>query len=104
MPIVKSVLDNGGGITLKISGKFDVRLHRDFFDAYADSAKPGFIYRVDLSRVSYIDSSALGLLISLKEYAQKHSATVSIINPSELARKTIEAAFFHEIFDIVLQT
>ena len=100
MPITKSVLDNGRGITLKVSGRFDLLLNRDLQKAYSGTARPGMIYRLDLADVSYIDSSALDLIISLQQYASQHGAKVKLINPSPVASKALELALFNDSFDI----
>ena len=41
-------------------------LHQSFRDAYRNVDVPGTIFKVDLSKATYMDSSALGMILAAK--------------------------------------
>ncbi len=93
MPINAQLSSNGQELTLSIDGRFDFNLHREFREAV--KASPGVHRcRVDLSGTSYLDSSALGMLLLLKDHARE----VEIVGCSSEVRKVLEIANFHRIF------
>ena len=51
---------------------------------------------VDLSRTSYLDSSALGMLLLLRE----RCADVRVENASDDVRKVLEIANFQRLFEL----
>jgi anti-anti-sigma factor len=62
----------GGAATIALSGRFDFSAHQAFREACAaalDAAQIGEL-KVDLAGVDYLDSSALGMLLLLREKAQ----------------------------------
>jgi len=57
-----------GRTTIKLQGRFDFDSHREFREAVeAAIAEVGTQISVDLGMVDYLDSSALGMLLMLKE-------------------------------------
>ena len=57
-------------------------------------------FRIDLSQVSHIDSTGLGLLLMFNDMAKKKSASVSLVNPTVSARHAFELAHFGELFTL----
>ncbi|HTQ04706.1 MAG TPA: STAS domain-containing protein [Polyangiaceae bacterium] len=53
---------------IELSGRFDFSCRTDFRASYVD-APEGTHFQVDLSRVDYVDSSALGMLLLLRDRA-----------------------------------
>jgi anti-anti-sigma factor len=100
MSVTKTTLDNAGGINLKVTGEFGVNLSKSFHSAYAGTAKPGLTYRIDLSKVSSIDSAGLWILVEMTEYAHANGAKVKIIGASEVAKKAVDLEVMKEAFDI----
>ena len=95
MGIATSTSDDGKVITMKIDGRFDFSLHKDFRQAYKE--KPGDVeYRVDLSATEYLDSSALGMLLLLKKHAE--NGKVIIHKPSEEVARVLTIANFDKVF------
>lgn len=89
-----------GTLTLKLTGRLDFAKHKSFSDAYSSQA-PNSVqhYILDMSDLTYLDSSALGMLLLLKDFAS-NSARISIINCSKDVCKIFEIANFHQLFDI----
>jgi anti-anti-sigma factor len=92
---------NGKQLTLKIDGRFDFNLHKEFRRAYEQARQPGIQYIVDMSRTEYLDSSALGMLLLLREHAGGDRADVQIVQCNPAIRKILATANFHQLFTIV---
>lgn len=87
-------------VRIQIMGRFDFRAHAEFRDAYRKTGQPGDRYVVDLDRTEYLDSSALGMLLLLREAAGDDSAHVEIINCRPGIRRIFTIARFEQLFTI----
>lgn len=88
-------------ITLFIEGRFDFSLHRAFSGAYRDYPKGTKKYVVDLSKVQYMDSSAMGMLLQLREHAQKDAKdSVVLANASAGVADILRIANFEKLFTV----
>ena len=68
-----------GEVMINISGRFDFNLYQDFRNAYKQSDNPAAArYVIDMSGADYMDSSALGMLLLLRERAGGDKANISI--------------------------
>lgn len=89
-----------GVATLLLAGRFDFNSQKDFRMAYTpllqDAATRSL--RIDFARVSYLDSSALGMLMLMRERAQEVGKSVELINPNETVRKILVIANFGKLF------
>ena len=83
-----------------VSNQFDFSLHQTFRDAYRTVSTPGAVFIVDLARATYMDSSALGMILLLKEHADKLSGKVIISSPNESVLKILKIANFDQFVTI----
>lgn len=58
---------------------------------------------LDLSSVTFLDSSGLGALISLHKTMRSRNGTVRLINPAANVRQILELTRLHRVFEIVNQ-
>lgn len=88
--------------TLTLSGRFDFTLHKDFRDAYEQALANKAVKQIDINLrdVEYLDSSALGMLLLLKDRAAQTGAGISLSNCRETVRQILEIANFHKLFPI----
>lgn len=90
---------NGKELVLEIKGQFDFALHKPFRQAYR--GRDGLdTYRVDLGRAEYMDSSALGMLLLLREHAVSQGARVVLCNCQEEVERILQIANFQQLFEI----
>lgn len=89
-----------GEIVINIDGRFDFSSHGDFNRAFVSSDGSLNHYTVDLTGASYLDSSALGMLLLLREHAGNDSERVVLRNPSPEVRNLLEIANFQQLFRI----
>lgn len=100
MAITNQVSDDGKEVTIFVSGRFDFQLYDDFRGAYSDTAGEGVEYTVDMSGTEYLDSSALGMLLLLREHAGGNSAKIAIKNMREEVKKILAVANFEKLFSL----
>ncbi len=87
-------------VRISVSGRFDFEEHQAFRAAYRHTPGPGTRYVVDLSRAEYMDSSALGMLLLLREHAGGDLADVRVTGAPEGVRKVLDIANFGRLFTI----
>ncbi|RVU30075.1 STAS domain-containing protein [Neptunomonas marina] len=100
MPISASVSDDKRHVNISISDRFDYSLHQPFRDSYKDVKQSGVTYKLDLSQASYMDSSALGMVLLLKEHADGQGSKVVIAKPHPSVAKILKIANFDRFVTI----
>ncbi|MCW8956782.1 MAG: STAS domain-containing protein [Gammaproteobacteria bacterium] len=93
-------LDDKKTIVMSIQGRFDFSLHTLFRDAYKDEELNDCVFIVDLMATEYIDSSALAMLVLLKEHAETMGSTVLIKNQNQGILNVLNTANFDKLFKI----
>jgi len=88
---------DGSRHTIAIGGRFDFKLHKEFREAYKNVG-PATHLTVDLGQAEYMDSSALGMLLLLREHLGGNQAKVSIVNCAPEIKKILQIANFHKLF------
>ncbi len=100
MAITARESDDGKSVTILVNERFDFSGHREFRDAYRNRDALDLVYRVDLSTAEYMDSSALGMLLLLKEHADSKKSRVVLVQPSPAISQVLTLANFNQLFDI----
>ncbi|EKT4521093.1 STAS domain-containing protein [Pseudomonas putida] len=87
-------------LTIKVTGRFDFGRHQEFRNAYErQPVRPDSVV-VDLKDATYLDSSALGMLLLLRDHEGGEDACISVINTSPDVRKILAISNFEKLFDI----
>ena len=101
MAVTSEISPDGTKLTIAIKGRFDFAKHQDFRAAYEGSAyKPASSVVVDLKDTTYVDSSALGMLLLLRDHAGGDDADIRVINSNLDVRKILAISNFDKLFDI----
>ena len=100
MGINMTVSDGGSKVTIAVTGKFDFQLYDEFRASYADTSGNGTEYVINLSDTEYLDSSALGMLLLLREHAGGESSNIEITQASPEVRKILDVANFGKLFKL----
>ncbi len=97
-----TVSNDGGKATLKLNGRFDFNTHRDFRSAYdsliADASVRSVV--VDFSGVDYLDSSALGMLLMLRDKMGGANKDVALTGVRGNVKQVLDIANFGKLFQI----
>ncbi|MBX9962066.1 MAG: STAS domain-containing protein [Burkholderiales bacterium] len=94
------VQQQNGKSVIRLEGRFDFNAHRTFREAYEPALGLPDIseFEIDFGKVEYLDSSALGMLLMLKEKAQVSGKTVALVNCRGTAKQVLEIANFGKLF------
>ncbi len=101
MSVNQEVSNGGKKVNINISGRFDYKVSQEFRDSYRQvPGQDDVAYHVDLSDATYMDSSALGMLLLLREHAKCHGGSVFIDQPSKQIDSILKVANFEQLFTI----
>ena len=100
MAINVQILDRAGRINMY--GRFDFQVHREFKEAYTPLLDNPAVreIEVEMSKVDYLDSSALGMLLLLNERATPANVKVKITNCQPTVKMILEVANFNKLINI----
>ncbi len=88
-------------ITITISGRFDFSCHKEFHDAYRNTPEGSKrVFVLDMSNTEYVDSSALGMMLLLREHAGSEQANVTIRGCSNDVKEILRVSNFDKLFTI----
>lgn len=100
MTIHHQYRDSDKTLELNFSGRLDFNSYQSFSEVYQGYPAENVLhYVLNMSELSYLDSSALGMLLLLKDHAQA-GADISIINCIPDVYKILEIANFGQLFSI----
>ncbi|MGE5470005.1 MAG: STAS domain-containing protein [Bacteroidota bacterium] len=98
-----NVVIEAGKAVIKLNGRFDFNTHRDFRAAYepliADAAVKAVT--VDFAGVDYLDSSALGMLLMLRDKMGGASKEVALAGVRGNVKQVLDIANFGKLFQIL---
>jgi len=100
MSISSSLSTDGQELQINIDGRFDFNVHSSFRRAYEEPGNEVGSYIVDMTAASYLDSSALGMLLLLRDYAGGDSASITIVHCNDDIKKIFAISNFEQLFDI----
>ena len=100
MKVESRLSGDGSVLTLAILGKFDFTLLNELRDAYTAAGDGLSGVNIDLRQTTAIDSSALGMLLSMKRHFGKADGAIRIINCSDDVRKILKIVRFDKKFSI----
>lgn len=100
MAVESDFSQEGKELRIRIKGRFDFGKHQEFRDSYErQQYKPDAVV-VDLVDTTYLDSSALGMLLLLRDYVGGDEADVRVINANSDVRKILAISNFDKLFVI----
>jgi anti-anti-sigma factor len=85
---------------ISVKGRFDFSIQSDFRRAY-EQAQKNATFVIDFSGTDYMDSSALGMLLLLRDYAGGQNASIEIANAGKDIKTILEISNFGKIFKIL---
>jgi HptB-dependent secretion and biofilm anti anti-sigma factor len=100
MTIRAAVSEDGREMIISVEGRFDFSAHRDFRETFEKVNKGLKCYTVDMREASYLDSSALGMLLLLRDHAGGDTAEVRIVNCNPDVRRILRVSNFEQLFEI----
>ncbi len=99
---INIVVEEGSAV-IHLKGRFDFNTHRAFRAAIDNAMLTPQMrkIRVDLAAVDYLDSSALGMLLILRDKAQAAGKALELANARQSVAQVLEIANFKSMFTIL---
>lgn len=93
---------NASTIRLALEGRFDFHSHRDFRTAYEAALAATGVHEIEVNfaSVDYLDSSALGMLLLLREKAEASGKKVVLSSLRGTVKQVLDIANFGRLFSI----
>lgn len=97
-----SISNEAGTAIIKLTGRFDFNTHREFRSAYEPLVSDMTIRSVivDFLDVDYLDSSALGMLLMLRDKLGGMNKDVSLSGVRGNVKQVLDIANFGKLFAI----
>lgn len=88
--------------TITLVGRFDFTLHKEFRETTQRLLQDNDLREIEINLrdVDYLDSSALGILLLLKDRASQKGASIGITGCRDNIRQILEIANFNKLFSI----
>lgn len=86
---------NVRGSVLQVAGELDLDTSTHLFNSASAAADPSKPITIDMSGVTFMDSSAIGVLVRVSQ-----ERTVRIVEPSEQVRRLLEITGLTEWFGL----
>jgi HptB-dependent secretion and biofilm anti anti-sigma factor len=90
--------ESGKVLTISVIGRFDLNSYGEFSAAYKDNLEGTTRVVLDMSELEYLDSSALGMLLMLRE--RVGGAAVEIANCTPAVFKILSTVKFDKLFTV----
>ena len=97
---VASITEQSGRTVVALSGEIDMEEAPKVRRALLDVMKQKRDILVDLSQVTYIDSSGIASLIEGLQTARKQKNDLALVSVSQRARRVLELARLDKVFTI----
>jgi anti-anti-sigma factor len=89
-----------GILYIKVNGRFDFGVHNEFREVTKLAESGVKQIEVDLGNTDYLDSSALGMLLVLRDKLANDKSSVQIKNARNEVKKILEIANFDKLFTL----
>ncbi len=99
MSISSKKSENGREVEIAISGRFDFSMHKEFRNVYQDNG-PDIGYVIDMRFAEYMDSSALGMLLLLREHVKLDRNKLHIKNCPPAIMSVLKIANLDKMINI----
>lgn len=100
MNITSALSTDSKELTITVEGRFDFSALQLFRNSYEKTLPIPERFVVDLKGSDYLDSSALGMLLALRDYAGGDTANIRIINANGDIKKILAITKLDELFKI----
>jgi len=100
MSFSTEISDDGNQLKIHIAGRFDFSSHQEFRGCYEKLDSQPSTFKLDMQETTYLDSSALGMLLLLRDHAGGDKAHIEIANCNPDVKKILTISNFQKLFAI----
>ena len=90
----------GGCAVVRVGGEIDTRTAHRLDEAVTQASGLAPDVVIDLSQVTFVDSSGLGALIVARNTAREGRGSVSLVSPPPVVRRLLGSTRLHDVFAI----
>jgi len=96
-----SISEEGSKAVINLAGQL-VSSDRDEFERVVSDVLQSGAENVDvhMSELTYMDSVGLGMLVGMRDEAEKHDVTVNLVEPQGNVKTLLDMARFDILFNI----
>lgn len=99
MSVVSEQSTDGEEVTVSVAGRFDYRIYDSFKASFHNIDESRKVINVDLSKTDYMDSTALGMLLMMREHVGR-AIKICLVNPTPDVMRVLTIANFDKLFSI----
>jgi HptB-dependent secretion and biofilm anti anti-sigma factor len=99
MSLSVTTLENENAIKIVMPECFNFSIHREFRQVYENNPRT-MRYVIDLAKTLYLDSSALGMLLQLREATGELDNAIRIINARDNVNEVLQIVNFDKMMQI----
>lgn len=100
MPLDTSLINDGKTLLVKLPSTFDIGIHKEFRALHADLDASVKAFAIDFSGTDHMDSSALGMLLLLRDELSTENTNIELVNCSDNIKELLTLARFDTLFTI----
>lgn len=100
MTVTALTSEDRSTLTIQVAGRFDFSSHQEFRKLYEAAPADVKQYVIDMTDATYLDSSALGMLLLLRDHAGGDSADIRIVNSNPDVKKILTISNFGQLFTL----
>ena len=98
--VTTQLSDDTRTVTIRVTGRFDFSVHKEFREAYSEYEPVPARFVLDLSSTEYMDSSALGMVLLLKEHLDGDKRRLEVRNARPEVEKILRIANFDKLLEL----
>ncbi len=83
---------SGNVVVVHLSGRFDFGARKTFKDSLGEAMKEELPIVLNFGEVSFVDSSALGILVIAHQTLKSKKIPLSLVNPQPYVRQVLDLA------------
>jgi len=100
MSLETSLINSGSTLLVKLPTTFDIGIHKEFRALHTDLAPSVKDFAIDFSGTVHMDSSALGMLLLLRDELSTGSNNIALVNCSDGIKELLTLARFDTLFNL----
>lgn len=100
MSLQVAIAEENGYHVVRVAGEVDLDSSPELWNGLRDTLREARQVKVDLSSVTYIDSSGVAILIKGLKQAAKNGQSYRLLDPSPRVMAVLELAQLPQLFEI----
>lgn len=99
--MIETINSKDKELTVRISGTFVFDIYKEFTRVYKDNKGKYDKFILDMRETKYMDTSALAMLLQMREYLEADKKDIHIINCNNNVGNLFKISNFDELFTLV---